>query len=183
MTARPWPLLILLAVTVLGVFAVLWPLTALFAAQHDELASTQGDIAHYRAQIARRPALEAELKNLKAQAAPSEALLSGANTALAAAAMQGEVKALVERHGGQLRSAQNIGSSVSDGLEKIVIQYDVTLTPASLKGAIYDLETRAPYLFVEQADIAPELSGDGATAPATLRVQWTIHGYRRVGAR
>jgi hypothetical protein len=64
-----------------------------------------------------------------------------------------------------------------------VVQYEVSLPPGSLLAATYELETRTPYLFVDAAEIRPELYGDTpAAAPSALHVSWTIHAYRRTDA-
>ena len=111
------------------------------------------------------------------------ALLPGASTALAAASMQSLVKALVEHHSGQIRSAQPMPGAAADGMEKVVVQYEVSLPLGALRAALHDLESQTPFLFIDEIEIRPELYAAGAaTTPSDLHVQWTLHGYRRTGA-
>lgn len=177
---RALALLILAGLVALLLFAVALPVGEVFAEQGDALEQDRLDLAVYRAQIAARPRLEAELKTLRGQAAPTDALLGGDNEALAEASLQGLVKDLVERHGGQVRSAQALPASVSDGLQKIAVEYEVSLPAAALKSVTADLESRTPYLFLDAIEVRPEIvSGDATSAPANLHVQWTVHAYRR----
>lgn len=178
---RGWPIVILAGLVILLVFVVLMPAVELFAEQSDAVAQAQSDFAAYRAQIAAAPRLKAELASARQQEAATASLVTGDSTALAAANLQAIVKALVERHGGQLRSAQTLSSAAADGREKIVVQDEVSLPAGALKPATYDIETGTPYLFLDAVDIRPEAyAGDAAQAPGALHVQWTIHAYRRV---
>jgi len=177
-----WSVVILGGIVVLLALVVLVPVAGLFAQQSGDLDQSRQDLAVYRAALAARPRLEAELQNVSRQAAPSSALLGGDNASLAAATMQGFVKNLVERHGGQVRSAQALTAAASSGLDKISVQFELSIPLASLKAATYELETGAPYLFLDAVDIRPELYA-AAGAPTNLHVTWTVHGYRQQGPR
>ncbi len=181
--ACSWAVPVLAALAVLLLATLLFPLGEAFAGQGEDAAAAQQALATYRAQIAARPRLEAERSAVDRQEASAAALLDGSSTALAAASMQSLVKDLVERHSGQLRSAQTLYGSASGGLEKVEVQFEVSLPLGSLKAATYDLETGAPFLFLDIVDIRPEIySGGGTGAPGDLHVQWIMHGYRRLGA-
>jgi hypothetical protein len=179
MSASLRPFAALAGIAMLIFAAVLLPAYALFAAQSDAAAQAQQELAALRARIAAHPALQTQLEALAAEENEAGAMLNGTNSALAAAAMQSLVKELVERHSGQLRSAQTLGSSSANGLEKIQVEYELSLPLGSLKSATYELETKAPYLFLDNVEIRPELYAT-AGAPPNLHVLWTVHGYRRV---
>lgn len=181
---RGWALFILAAIVIVLGIAIGMPVADAFAEQGDERAQAQADLARARAQLAARPQMQAQLAAMRAREAADGSLLQGANSAVAAANLQSLVKALVERHGGQLRSAQTLATTVSSGLEKITAQFDVSLPLGALKPVSFDLETGSPALIVDTADVRPELyEGAGAGAPSTIRVQWTLHGYRRMEGR
>lgn len=178
--ATGWPLVILLGTIVLIGFAVVMPVAEMFAEQGDDIAQARQDFVAYRAQIAARPSLASELESLDRQGLLKNALLPGNNAALAAAGMQDVVKRLIERHAGQVRSAQALETSASAGLEKVVVQFEVTVPLGSLKAVTYELETSTPYLFLDAVEIRPEIYAEDATAtPRDVHVQWTVHGYRR----
>ncbi len=177
---RGWPLVILAGLVLLLAFAVLMPICEIFADQSDEAAQAQRELGVYRARIAARPRLEAELNVIDRQTLATSQLLTGTNTALAAASMQSMEKDLVERHSGQVRSAQTLVASVSNGLEKVQVQYELSIPLGSLKAVTYELETKAPFLFLDDVEIRPELYAGGAPGvPGNLHVRWLVHGYRR----
>lgn len=182
--SRGWAMAILIGILIVLVMAVAVPVAGSFAEQSDEIEQSKSLLAAYRAEIAARPALEARLAALGRREASTSGLLRGDSTALAAANMQGLVTALVHQHGGQVRSVQNFPSAPAGGLEKIVVQYDLSLPLASLQNVIYQLETGQPFLFLDHVDIRPEeggtLDGPGA-APRDLHVEFLIRGYRWAG--
>jgi general secretion pathway protein M len=181
---KGWPLAILIGIVVVLLIVIVLPVAETFGEQSDEIAQSQDEYAAYRAQIASRPRLEAELAALDRQESSTAGLLRGGNAALAAANMQGLVKTLVERHGGQVRSVQNLPSSMVGGLEKIEVQYELSIPLGSLKAVTWQLETNVPYLFLDDVQIHPENGwspGDAAASSRNLYVQWTITGYRWVG--
>ncbi|HEY2069244.1 MAG TPA: type II secretion system protein GspM [Rhizomicrobium sp.] len=176
---RGWSFVILIAVAMVPVLAVALPVADLFLQQSDETARLKEDYANYRASIAAQPALKMERANLDRQESAAAALLHGDSAALAAANMQSLVKLLVERHGGHLRSAQNLSTAISGGMEKIEAAYELTIPAGSLKAVTYELETGSPYLFLDGVAIRGEQLADGA--PHDLHVSWTVHGYRWAG--
>jgi hypothetical protein len=177
-------LAILAGVVVAFGLLVVFPIVEIFAAQSDDIAQSQQMLALYQAEIASRPRLQAELAALNAREASSAVLLRGNSAALAAANMQSIVKPLIESHGGQVRSVQNLPSSPSNDLEKIDVQYDVTLPVGSVKEVAYQLETGAPYLFLDDVDIKvwQDLQTEGSgSEPPNVQLHWTIEGYRWAG--
>jgi hypothetical protein len=177
------PLAIFIGIVVVLALAVALPVAVVFLDQSDATAQAQADLARYQAEIAARPRLKAELDSLAQNDAASASLLTGDSTALASANLQGLVKALVERHGGQVRSAQTLSSTTSGGTERVIVEEEVSLPAASVAAATYEIETGTPYLFIDGVEIRPELyTGDAASAPVNLHVLWTIHGYRRSAA-
>jgi general secretion pathway protein M len=180
---RGWAVAIVAGLVILLLAAIFFPLAEAFVGQGEDAAAAQQALATWRAEIAARPRLEAERRVAGRQEASAAALVGGASTALATASLQSLVKDLVEKHGGQLRSAQTLYGAPSGGLEKVEVQFEVSLPLGSLKSATYELETGSPYLFLDIVDIRPEIYSGGATgAPGDLHVQWTLHGYRRMGA-
>ncbi|MEJ1968516.1 MAG: type II secretion system protein GspM [Rhizomicrobium sp.] len=181
-SGRGWPLAILAGIVVLALGAALVPVAGAFAEQSDAVAQLQEALARYRALIAARPRLVVEMASVRSRETATAAFLPGDSTALAAANLQGLIKALVERHGGQMRSGETLFSTTTRGLERIQMQYVLSLPLGSLKGALYDLETAAPYLFVDDIEVRPETIAGPTGAPGSLYVQWTVHGYRRTEA-
>jgi general secretion pathway protein M len=183
---RGWSLAILAALVVVLTIVIGVPVVESFIDQNDEIAQSKAMLARLRAQIAARPQLEKELAAIDRQGAATASLLKGDSAALAAANMQDVVKTLVERHGGQVRSVQNLPSALVSGLERIQVQYELSLPLGSLPGITYALETNTPYLFLNNMDIRAEKAwGPGGTSGdvPNLHILWTVSGYRWAGAR
>lgn len=162
--------------------AVVVPVAGAFMAQSTEADGALAQLDTYRAKIVATPRLQAAADAVARQEADAGMLIAGGSTSLAAANMQNTILDIVQRHGGQLRSSQALASpNGTKGVARIVVQYEVSLPPGGLLGAIYELENRTPYLFVDAADIRPELYNNGS-APSALHVSWTIHAYRRAEA-
>jgi general secretion pathway protein M len=177
---------ILTGMVLVLLIAVVAPVAVSFTEQSDEIEQSRDQLAQYRALIASRPALEARLATIGRRDASMSGLLQGNSTALAAANMQELVTSMVHRHGGQVRSVQNLPASSTGGLEKVEVQYELSLPLASLKSVIYQLETGQPFLYLDQMDVHPEESAalDGPMrAPSDLHVELLVRGYRWVGAR
>jgi general secretion pathway protein M len=183
---RGWALVALAALVIVLAIAIGVPVAESFIDQSSEIAESKATLARLRAQIAARPRLERELAEIDRRGVATASLLRGDSDALAAANMQSAVKTLVERHGGQVRSAQNLPSAMTGGLQRIQVQYELSLPLGSLPAITYDLEANTPYLFLNNMDIRAEKAwGPGGTSSDVpdLHVQWTVSGYRWAGSR
>lgn len=176
--------LVVAGVLVILFAAVVLPVAGLFLMQGTEADEALAQLGTYRMKIASAPRLRAEAAAVARQEADAGVLITGTSTSLAAANMQNLILDIVRRHGGQLRSSQALNPSPGPrALSRVVVQFEVSLPPGSLKAATYELESMAPYLYVDAADIRPELyGGSSATAPTALHVSWTVHAYRKMDA-
>jgi type II secretion system (T2SS) protein M len=158
----------------------------IFGGQSADTQEAVHQLAIYRAEMAMRPQLEAQLKALKLQAAATPGLIANDNPQLAQAQLQDEVKAIVVANQGEVRMAQVVPASTVDGFQVIAVQYDLMVPMARLRDLTYAIETHTPYLFIDGADIVSTQdlqSGDPQTANPMLEVRWTVHGYRWSGAK
>lgn len=183
------PRLLALGILLLAVAAawllVIEPVTSAFAAQDEEIAQAYRMLAAYEHRIALAPLVKKRLAQLKQAETSSTGTIGGASAELAAANIQNITRSVIEGRAGQVRSAQNLAPVTADGFQKIEIQYDVTLPMTKLKEIAYQIETSAPYLFLDSVDIrAPEnwQIGPYQTDPPNLDVRWTVRGYRWAGA-
>ncbi|HEY1630513.1 MAG TPA: type II secretion system protein GspM [Rhizomicrobium sp.] len=153
----------------------------IFGGQSADTDAAVRQLAFYRAEVALKPQLEAQLANLKQQAAATPGLIGNESAALAQAQLQDEVKALVIQNGGEVRTAQIVPVSTTNGFQVIAIQYDIMAPMAKLRDLVHAIESHTPYLFIDEADIVSTQdyqSGDPASANPTLELRWTVHGYR-----
>jgi hypothetical protein len=153
----------------------------IFGGQSDATDEATRQLATYRAEVAERPELEAQLRALQAQAASTPGLIVSDSAALAQSQLQDDVKAIVTASQGEVRTAQVVPVSSVDGFQLIAVQYDLMVPMARLRDLTYALETHSPYLFLDEADIVATQdwqSGDPQIANPMLEVRWTVHGYR-----
>jgi general secretion pathway protein M len=157
-----------------------------FGGQSEQTTDAVHQLAVYRAEIAMRPELEAALEDLRAKAAATPGLIASDSIALAQAQLQDEVKSIVTDNQGEVRTAQIVPATSVDGFQVIAIQYDLAVPMAKLRDLTYAIETRTPYLFVDDADVTAQQdwqSGDPQPTNPMLDVRWTIRGYRWSGAK
>jgi hypothetical protein len=171
---------------VLAVVLVAGLIVLVFGGQSEETTDAVHQLAVYRAEVAMRPELEAALRDLRLKAAATPGLITSDSVALAQAQLQDEVKEIVTDNQGEVRTAQIVPATTVDGFQVIAIQYDLGVPMAKLRDLIYAIETRTPYLFVDDADITAQQdwqSGDPQPANPLLEVRWTIRGYRWSAAK
>jgi hypothetical protein len=159
---------------------VVAPVAAAFAAQDGEIQEGLRQLGFYRAEIAAKPALEAQLRSLNDRGASVPGVIDAPSTAIAQAKLQSEIKALVEANQGNVRSMQIMPASSQSGFEVIAVQSDVSIPESRLKDLAYAVAAHAPYLFVDEASVSapPREADDVQNRSATLDIRWTVHGYR-----
>ena len=158
------------------------PVVAAFSAQNSDIDKSLRQLGLYRAEIASKPALEAELAELDRQGASVPGVIGGDSTALAQAQLQSQIKAVVEAAQGTVRSVQALPATKQGGFETIAVQCDFSVPESRLKDLAYAVGAHKPYLFIDEASIAaPPNDPDAAiNREQTLDVRWTVHGYRWV---
>ncbi len=168
-----------LAIVLFAVLIVA-PVAAAFSAQSGEIDEALRQLGFYRAEIAAKPALEAELRSLDERGASVPGVIDAPSTALAQARLQGEIKALVEANRGSVRSVQVMPAAMQSGFEIVAVQSDVSIPQSRLKDLAYAVAAHAPYLFVDEASITaqPREPDDTQNRETMLDIRWTVHGYR-----
>jgi hypothetical protein len=172
---------------VIAIFAlvVVTPVVAAFSAQADDIGDLLQQLGLYRAEIASKPALQAQLAELDREGANVPGVIEGDSTALAQAQLQQQIKTIIEANQGNLRSVQALPAAKRAGFETIAVQCDLSVPESRLKSLAYALSTHKPYLFVDEASIsAPPSDPDNVQAhEQVLDVRWTVHGYRWVAQK
>lgn len=164
---------------ILFLLVVVTPVIAAFSAQSDEIDSSLRRLGFYRAEIAFKPALQAQLKALDDKGASVAGVIDADSTAIAQAQLQSQIKALVEANSGSVRSMQIVPVSRKGGFEFIAVQCDLSVPESRLKDLAYAVAAHTPYLFVDEASVStPESGPDDIQRQTTLDIRWTVHGYR-----
>jgi len=173
------------AIAFLFLVLVALPLAAIFRAQAEDREEALAQLEAYRAEEARRPALQARLAALQEGAKSVPGLLTATSAALAQARLQSEMKELIDRNGGSLLSAQLLPPTKVKGFDAVAIQYDVTIPLSRFSGLVYAVETHVPYYFVDSADFVmpPNWRASLAQQDPSMEMRWTIHAYRWRGSQ
>ncbi len=157
------------------------PMLASYTSQEAEIDDSLRQLAQFRAEVAARPIVEAQLQTLRRRGATAPGFVTAESVALGEADLQRAIKDIAGANGSNVRSAQ-IGSVEHVGvLDAISIQYDLTVPITRLKPLLYAIETHTPYLFIEQIDIAAPLGWQSASNTASepkLEVHCTLRAYR-----
>jgi len=167
----------LLAIIIAGTAAALTPLVSAWSETgQDDAEQVQRLLTGYQKTIAARPALQAQLADLKRREAQQPGLYPGATAALATAALQADMRRLIQAGGGDIRSTQELAAAPEGNFERLSVRFDLALPLAALPNWLTSLEGQVPYLFADKIEVtAPETPGH----PVLLTIRCTVHAYRR----
>lgn len=168
--------LLLIVLLVLGKFVV-GPIIDNYFALGDDIAEIQDDIRRYRNTLAELPALNAAVQRLEQEDPLSPLLLTGANPALAAAAVQRRLQDVAEQQGIRIVSVHIQNPSDEGPLERITVQARLQANDRGLRDALYAVEQGTPYLFVDAISINKNTRRRNASAE-DLDVRLTLSGLR-----
>jgi general secretion pathway protein M len=145
-------------------------------------------LAKYRKLEGGRAGLEADIAEMKTRDSRDGDYLTAASETLAGAEIQGRLKTVFESVGAEQRSVQTLAPETADGLIRVTVRAQFTAESAALYQLLYQLETEAPLLFVDNLDIrrkqnrrrrrreAAEAQPDAA---GPLDVRMDLYGYLR----
>jgi general secretion pathway protein M len=186
MFTTPWlsraAALLLLATALAAVYIwIVAPIAAAYARTDADIAETRELVDRYDRLAAARPSLEAQLAAIAQKPDTAAYYLIGATDALAAAALQARVTALVEQSGATLLSIQTLATTEERGLRRVAIRLQMTAETSPLVRVLYGLEAGIPLLFVDnlelQSQAAPAVDLDAAPASAPLIVGFDLYGF------
>jgi general secretion pathway protein M len=183
--SRTLAVLLLLAVGLAAYQLLVLPVAAAYRGAAEAIERSQGLLQRYQALAAQRDELARLVAQQEEVAAGSEAYLGGQSDALAAAALQDQVRRAIERAGGELRSTQILPARAADnaaGVRRASLRLQLGVDIEGLETLLYQLEAGEPYLFIDQITIREGRMrrGRGDVAPdPTLDVNLEVYGYWR----
>jgi len=139
-------------------------------------AATLDLIARYRQLAANRADWEARIKSLEAEGAGNAGLIAVSPAPAATAALQSDIRQIVQAHGGDLRTTQPQAATPENGLERIEAGFELSLPAAQLPGFLEALDRHDPYLFADRMELTTTETPNRAQ---TLSIHLQIHAYRR----
>lgn len=127
---------------------------------------------------AQLPALEGELAVAREQAIDQSHVLQQSTPSLAAAQVQELLTQRVAIHGGSIQSTQVRAPVVTGELKRISVGISMSATNAELADLFHDLETRRPFLFLDDVQIRAARQHRGARADrGEMDVQFVVYAY------
>lgn len=179
LTLSPFTRKFLALALLVGVVAVLWlavakPIEEKFKSYEEGIAHSENLLSRYRRASGEREQLQVQLERAREVDQSRGGFLRGENAELVAAALQADVKAVIAKNGGQLRSIQVLADTEETKFRKVAIRVSMSGSTEALRDILYDLETANPYLFIENLDVRARPSRRGE-----LQVRYDVYGYIR----
>lgn len=167
-----WLLLsfVLFAISVIGVF----PFWERYQAMRLAVTEVQEQVVRTQEVVARAEYLMTQPESHSEEI--HHFLLPGDSPALAAAALQSRVEALVDQRGGQIFSTRTVLGEEQQGLAQVSIRVRLDLTTSVLQQILFDLEGQLPLLDVDYLKLASR-GGHEPYIDSTLNAEIQISGW------
>jgi hypothetical protein len=179
LTGRTAALAALACAVGLGAALIFVALAFIYSGQREEAQESLHQLAAYKSEIDARQEVERAYATLKARVAAMPGVLHAEGGAPAEAQVESQLKEIVESNGGEVRSAQAMPTTTSNGFEIVSLECDLTVPASRLRDLLYAVETHRPYLFIETADITAPVSWDPkSNTEPSYEVRWGLRAYR-----
>ena len=164
---------LLLVAIILPILAVAMPWLTAYRSLSQRLEETDDALRRYRQVAAQLPILQAQLAALRADHDRSGYWPAGSGLA-------DTVKAMVERHGATLTSAQDKPGTSQEGVLQQVVRLSLMARSDQLTALLYDMETHEPALFVEDVSITNRhaFSPSAKSTAGSLQIMLEVSGYQ-----
>lgn len=140
------------------------------------------DLSRYRAEIAQGPTIRDSLLSLSHAMQEQPGVVAGDTLPLAAAKLDGDIKAMLQAQGADFRSSQILPAGKAKGFETITIEYEFNIAMEKLGPLLYALQTHKPFLFADDTTIT---AGDDTVASNSksvlLHVHFVLRAFRWAG--
>lgn len=161
---------------------VVGPLLDAYRSTDEAIELTGDQLARYENISKNYPALKAQLDRLTRRQAASGVYLAGDTDALAAAALQEDVSATIERNGGKLRSIQILPVTNDGDFKRVSVRVQLTATLAAFAQILYTLEAGKPVTFVDNLDVKnrrARRTAKNQNQDPELVIRFDLFGYLR----
>jgi len=164
---------LLLVTIILPILAVAMPWFSAYRSLSQRLEETGDELQRYGQVAAQLPALQAQLAALRADHDRSGYWPAGSS-------LTDTVKAMVERHGATLTSAQDKPGTSQEGVLQQGVRLSLMARADQLTALLHDLETHEPALFVEDVSITNRHAFSPTTknTSGSLQVMLEVSGYQ-----
>jgi general secretion pathway protein M len=177
--------LALLAIAVLlAVAAIAVPAWLLYQRYVQTQAQLSRQLSSYTALNELRPKLMRAVETLKTRDT-RKYFLKGATPALAGADLQDVVRALIEANNGRLLSSQLLPHRDETGYRSVHAKLQISANIQNLRQILHGIESREPFLFVDQLLVRAQVPGDFKPQPGfepEMFVQFDVSGLVPISA-
>jgi hypothetical protein len=152
-----------------------------YAAEGERIELVRGQLERYQRLSAQLPAMRAQGGQLRDEDLVVPFLVTAPNDALAAAELQERLKAIALAHDGRILSTRVLKGAADGSFERIVVEARLEMTLEGLQDLLLEVETRKPYLFIEELAVMerPRRRGAAPVPTASLDTRLTVYGLRR----
>lgn len=174
--------LLLVAVLALVVLVVL-PVIALMRDTAARAQAASDQLARLELAAARRPALEAELAELRQTAPMTGLFLPPGSEGQGSAALQDLVKLAVGQAGATLITMQTLPSATETGYRRVALKVLLTGDTPALQKVLHALESARPASVLENVYVrARSGQAAGASIDRQLEINLEVVGFQRLAA-
>ena len=188
----------------LAVAILLGLLAALYGVVVEPIVTTQRQLEasiadgryllrQYRRAGTQRQELQTALDNIRGRgdATAASGYVEAPSEALAAAALQERLKAVIAKHDGQLRSTQDLSTLSENEFTRVGVRVQMIGDIEALSKIFHELESGRPYLFLDNIDLRPTGSrrsrnktpDQAADAAVALMARYDVFGYMSLAPR
>ena len=173
----------LLAVVVLIVIAALAvPAWFLYQRYHAKEALMVRQLSSYTALNELRPKLMRAVEVLKTRDT-KKYFLRGATPALAGADLQDVARQMIEANNGRLLSSQLLPHKDDGAIRTVNAKLQISANIQNLRQILYGIESREPFLFIENLQIRAQVPGDFKPQPGfepEMFIQFDVSGLAQL---
>ncbi len=146
---------LLLFVFMLLIFVAIVPLVSTGLDYYQQKQELTFRLQRSKQIVARKQMVLEDIKSLKQQYQQQNYFSTQNTVALASADLQKFIKSTISSAGGQLTSTQVLPSTSENGFKRISIKVRMSGDAEILRSVLYEIESSAPVMIVDQLDIRP----------------------------
>lgn len=158
-TSRSAAMALLVVVVLIVVAALAVPAWFLYQRYHAKEALMARQLSSYTALNTLRPKLMRAVEVLKTRDT-KKYYLKGATPALAGADLQDVVRQIIEANSGRLLSSQLLPHKDDGAIRTLNAKLQISANIQNLRQILYGIESREPFLFIENLQIRAQVPGD-----------------------
>ncbi|MCU0971958.1 MAG: type II secretion system protein GspM [Gammaproteobacteria bacterium] len=172
---------LLLGIVLAALQLAVVPAWQAYASQGQRLEVARSQLERFQRLAAQLPGLRAQAAQLREQDPLAPYLVQAANDALAAAELQERLKAITLGHAGRILSTRVLKGAADGPFERVVVEARLEISLEGLQDLLYEIDTKKPYLFIEELSVMrrPQRRGNPAGAADVLETRLVLYGLRR----